>query len=432
MSETPDNQPPASQAGANQSRRSHHRARSHESAHAETDGGHDGHIFKHPLVAQSPAEMVSTPAQLANLLSACRAAGSFAFDTEFIGEQSYFPHLCLIQIALTDRVALVDPLGGADGKASALDVNPFWDLVCDPSVEKIVHAGQQDLEPTFRLLGKHSANVLDTQVCAGFVGLPYPLSLSKLIGELVGARLGKGLTFTSWDQRPLSSQQAHYAADDVRYLPAARAELRTRLEREKHTAWAAEECAELCKTASCRFDPDENYLKVRGAGGLEPVQLAVLRELAIWRDAAARTADVPPRTFLKDEVLLSLARSPARSLEKLSRIRGLPRPVESEHGERIVAMTQAVYAKPRSELPDGRQPEPAPREKFLCDRAWAVGQAACFDQSIDPALVTSRQEIGELWNLVHHKGDPATLRLMQGWRRAAIGERIVEMMKARR
>lgn len=291
---------------------------------------------------------------------------------------------------------------------------------------------QQDLEPTFRLLGKAAANVFDAQVGAGFIGLPYPLSLSKLIGELVGAKLGKGLTFTSWDQRPLSSQQAKYAADDVRYLPAARQELRVRLDRVKHAAWADEECAELCRTAMNRFDPDENYLKVRGAGGLEPVQLAILRELAIWRDDAARQADLPPRTFLKDDILLALARSPARNIEKLSRVRGLPRPVESEHGQRIVEITQAVYARPRDQLPDHRQYEPPPREKFLCDRAWAACQTACFDQGIDPALVSCRQEIGELWRTVHHGGELASLRIMRGWRRSVVGERLVEMMRTAR
>jgi len=401
-----------------------HRARSHESAHADSPGGSGdgGRPMSHPLVCPAPAEMVTAPTELSRLLAALKAAGSFAFDTEFIGEQSYVPRLCLIQVATSDRVALIDPLAG-------LDVTPFWELVCDASVEKIVHAGQQDLEPTYRLLGKVAANVLDVQVACAFVRLPYPLSLSKLVGELVGAKLGKGLTFTSWDQRPLSSQQMRYAADDVRYLPAARQELRVRLEAAGHTAWAGEESALLCSESTCRFDPDENFLKIRGAGSLDPANLAVLRELAIWRDAAAREADVPPRTFLQDELILALARNPAKAVERLGRVRGLPRPVETQHGDRIVAATLAGLSRSASDMAAFQQFEPSPREKFSCDSLWASAQASLFSRGIDPGLVSSRQEIGELWRVATANGDVDALRVMRGWRRGAVGGKLLEIIR---
>jgi ribonuclease D len=402
--------------------RMHHRARSHESAHAEAADGGDRQLFKHPMVAAGPAEMIVAGSELNRLLEGLRAAGSFAFDTEFIGEQSYIPKLCLIQVALPTRVALIDPLRG-------LDVTPFWELVCDPSVEKVVHAGQQDVEPTFRLLGKTAENLFDTQVAAGFIGLPYPLSLSKLIYEMVGAKLGKGLTFTSWDQRPLSGQQARYAADDVRYLPAARQELRQRLERAGHAAWAAAESNEMCKSAACRFDPDENYLKIRGAGTLEGRNLSVLRELAIWRDATARQTDVPPRTLLKDEVMLLLARSPARSIERLSRVRGLPRSVESDHGAGIVAATMKALSLPDGEHPQFPQVEPPPREKFKGDSLWAAAQSWCFAQGIDPAIVASRQEITDLRRSVLAGAQGGDLPVMQGWRREALGGKLVELIQ---
>ena len=117
------------------------------------------------------------------------------------------------------RASLIDPM------APGMDLTPFWEIVADAAVEKITHAGQQDLEPVIRHLNRPGQNVFDTQICAGFVGMAYPVSLSKLVKEVVGARLGKGLTFSHWDQRPLSAQQLKYAANDVRYLPAIRAEL---------------------------------------------------------------------------------------------------------------------------------------------------------------------------------------------------------------
>jgi ribonuclease D len=425
MSGAADNPDQSPSSGRNRPPRMHHRARSHESAHAEPadgEGTGSGQRVNHPLVTAKPAELVNTPQQLDRLIQTLCQAGSFAYDSEFIGEQSYVPKLCLIQVGLPTQVALIDPLAG-------LDLTPFWEVVANPAVEKVVHAGQQDVEPVQRLIGKAPANLFDTQIAAGFIRLPYPLSLSKLVQELVGAKLGKGLTFTSWDQRPLSAQQLHYAADDVRYLPAARQELRVRLEAAGHAVWAAEESAQLCHGSVYRFDPDESYLRVRGAGNLDRRNLAVLRSLAIWRDQAARDADLPPRTFLKDEVLLALAKSPAKNLDKLRTIRGLPRPVEADFGPMIVSLTTAALALPAHELPSQNHLEPTPREKFRCDALWATAQACCFDQGIDPNLVASRQEIGEFLRDALQGRDTAQMRLMCGWRKGAVRQKLADLIR---
>lgn len=401
--------------------RFHHRARSHESAHLQPllDETPDG-MLEHSLVCPDAAKLITENAALDQLIGTLRSVGSFAYDSEFIGELSYVPRLCLIQVAWPKGVALIDPL--AD-----LDLTPFWRLLCDPSVEKVLHAGQQDVEPVFRLVGAAPANLFDVQIAAGMVGLPYPLSLSKLVQELVGAKLGKGLTFTSWDQRPLSARQIQYAADDVRYLPAVRAEMAKRLTSLGHAQWAAEASAELCQPGVYRFDPEAQYLKIRGSGTLDPKGLAVLRALTIWRDQAARGADVPPRTFLGDEVLLSLARSPVKSVDKLARVRGLPRQVEAEQGNAIVAATAAALALPADQLPQCQHSEPMPREKFACDALWANAQAWCFGHGVDPNLVSNRQEMGDLLRDLSAGRSGNELRVMRGWRREALGQKLLEL-----
>jgi ribonuclease D len=410
---------------AHASFRTRHRAQSHDSAHANyASHGEAPHEPPHPhaLAAQGSAELITDDAHLAKLIAQVRASGSFAYDSEFIGELSYHPKLCLIQIATTERVALVDPL-------AELDLAPFWELLCDDSVEKIVHAGEQDLEPATRILGRACANVFDTQIAAGFAGLAYPVSLSKLVQELVGARLGKGLTFSHWDQRPLSGQQLRYAANDVRYLPAAHAELIRLLERLGHVGWARAECSLLCDPARYVFDPDREYLRMRGANALAAASLAVLRELTSWRDRAARDADVPPRAFLRDEVLVDLARSPVKSIEMLSRVRGLPRPVEQEHGRTIVELTTRALASPPPALPAHRHVEPTPTQRFRIDALWALVQSLCCGQSIDPALVISRADVVELDRLLHSGGDLSAHRLFQGWRRDAIGDKLLSVVR---
>jgi ribonuclease D len=402
------------------------RSRNHDSAHAEAaDDSSPIAVADHPQTPRGKPVLIDQPDALAELLAHLRSAGRFAYDSEFIGELTYVPKLCLIQVATADRVALIDPLVG-------LDLVPFWELICDPTVEKVVHAGQQDVEPVFRHVGRPAANVFDTQVAAGFVGLAYPVSLSKLVLDRMGAKLGKGLTFTNWDQRPLSPMQMRYAADDVRYLLAVRDELGRQLDALGHTAWAAAETAAVCDPASFAFDPDTAYLKVRGAGGLPPRNGAVLRELAIWRDAQAREHDVPARTFLKDEVLLDLARQPAKTLDRIAKVRGLPRPVEQAYGAEILAVTARGLATPVDRLPPVRDDEPTPRQRFNADAAWSLLGVLCAGRSIDPSLISSRQDVGEVYRaLAAGNPPPSDARLLKGWRREAIGQAMLDLLAGR-
>ncbi|MGA2498044.1 MAG: ribonuclease D, partial [Tepidisphaeraceae bacterium] len=150
---------------------------SHASAHADEQAPIE--IPNHPLIPRGEPELITAAGPLQDLLSHVRAQGVFAYDSEFIGELSYHPRLCLVQVATKSRIGLIDALAG-------LDLKPFWELVADPSVLKLVHAGEQDIEPVHRLIGRPAANIFDTQIAAGFIGLSYPAGLSKLVRELAG------------------------------------------------------------------------------------------------------------------------------------------------------------------------------------------------------------------------------------------------------
>jgi ribonuclease D len=404
--------------------RPQHRAKSHSQAHTEEEVEDASQAQDHPLIYKGEANLITDQDQFVQLVGRLREGGSFAYDSEFIGELTYLPKLCLIQVATSQEVSLIDPL-------ARVELREFWELVADPAVEKITHAGQQDLEPVIRHLNRPGQNVFDTQISSGFVGMAYPVSLSKLVREVIGARLGKGLTFSHWDQRPLSAQQLKYAANDVRYLPAIRAQLGKRLEELGHTGWAAEECAAQCDVGLYRFDPETAYLKVRGAGGLQPQGLAVLKQLVLWRNEAARQHDVPPRAFLKDEILIDMSREPIKSAEKLSRVRGLPRPVEHAHGAEIVEATRRGLATPVNDLPQSRNVEETPTDKHRADALWAVTQCLCIGQKIDPDLVCSRQEIGRLYRQLQAGENPSGLRLLTGWRHQAVAATLLELMEGK-
>ena len=219
----------------------------HHAAAQDEDSSGAPHL-EHQLVARGEAQLVTTDADLAEAMAHVREMGMFAYDTEFIGEESYWPRICVVQIATTERVVLVDAV-------AVTDLKPIFELVADPALLTLVHAGTQDLEPVRRLLGCEPANTLDVQVAAAFAEMPWPAGLEKLVERFAGHKLTKGHTFTNWDARPLTASQLRYAADDVRYLPLVWERLRAELERRGSLAWAMLECEQSVKIPA-RFDED--------------------------------------------------------------------------------------------------------------------------------------------------------------------------------
>ena len=366
--------------------------------------------------------LVTDQQALRALVDQLRASGQFAYDSEFIGEQSYYPMLCLIQVATEDEVALIDPL--AD-----VDLAPFWELVADPAVEKIVHAGQQDLEPVCRHLSKVPANVFDTQIVAGFAALGYPVALSKLLSELEDVTLTKSHTLTQWDQRPLMAAQLHYAADDVRYLVSLRRTLGNLLQDGEHLSWAMAECqAMLDSLADAGRNGPSMNIRVRGAKGLNRRQTAVLRHLFDWRNEIARDQDMPPRTVLRDEALVEMAKKPLKQLDQLDQVRFMPRPLREQHGQGLLDATAAAMAIPEHELPRMVRMQESPPEKFAIDSLYALASALAHAQGIGPALVTNRDDVARFYFAQRKNKQRDDIKLNDSWRKVAVGDHLAAIM----
>lgn len=399
--------------------RSRFRSRQHDMAHEQAPEIPQDFHGRTDIFLGKPT-VVDTQADLASLIERLRAAGSFAYDSEFIGEMSYVPKLCLVQIATGSEIALVDPL-------AKIDLLPLWELLADPAVQKIVHAGAQDLEPVVRMLGRSAENVLDTQIAAGFARLPYPISLQRLVLQLLGIKLGKGLTFSHWDQRPLSSQQTRYAADDVRFLPAVWRELEPTIRTAGTLGWVEEECKAMAASTPYQFDPDSSYFRIRGYGTLEATQVGILRELAIWRDAEARASDLPPRTYLRDEIMIDLTRRAPSTEEKLNNIQGLPRPIRVSHGAAIIEAIARGAKNPIKPANGLRKTEELPRQQFQTDAIHSLAQTLCLARGIDPQLAITRGDTSELLSRVRRNENIDGLRIMQGWRREFAGQALVDL-----
>ncbi|MCX8007558.1 MAG: ribonuclease D, partial [Coriobacteriia bacterium] len=270
-----------------------------------------------------------------------RALGTdvLAIDAEFMRERTYYPRLCLLQLA-TDREAVaVDPFGEVD--LSVLDR-----LMRDPAVTKVFHAGAQDIEILLRALGYVPAPVFDTQVAATLLGFGAQASYQDLVGSVLGVRLDKGQRFTDWSVRPLTDEQVAYALDDVRHLPALYRELRKKLEDTGRLAWVADEFERMADPATYAVVPEEQYRRVKRASALRGRSLAVLRELAAWREREAQRRDVPKRWLVPDETLVEIARRSPRDESGLAAARGMSETVARRYGQAILAAVQRGLATP--------------------------------------------------------------------------------------
>jgi len=401
--------------------RTQRRNQSHKVGKAAAERQKAPAIPDHPLIPSGPPELITAASALGELIRHLRDAGSFAYDTEFIGELSYFPRLCLIQVATAQRIALVDPF-------EVDDLGSFWSLLADSKVQKIVHAGVQDLEPVVRNVNKPPANIFDTQIAAGFMGLGYPTGLAKLVQELLGVALGKGLTYTNWAHRPMSAVHKRYAANDVRFLPALKAAINERVEAMGRASWVTKECAVLSDRSQYETDPQNGFARIRGATGLRPGRQNVLRALLEFRDVAAREQDTPPRALLKDEMLIKLARHPVSSVEDLAKVRGLPRPVQQRHGQTILDATAEALAQPVVAEVPAPKPDETTTERIAVDSLWAAVTGYCLGMSVDPALASSRQEIAACYRAASAGRRPAQGRLTRGWRKELLGRFLDEFM----
>src|SRR5712692_10644635 len=237
-------------------------------------------------------------------------------DTEFIRDKTYFPQLCLIQVAGPDGAAALDPL------APGMDLAPLFELMAASTVLKVFHAARQDIEIFVNMAGAVPAPLFDTQVAAMVCGFGDSVSYETLAGKLAGARIDKSSRFTDWANRPLTERQVEYALADVTHLRRAYEKLRANLERSGRGPWLDEEMEMLTDPAIYRLEPEEAWRRFKPRSGNRRF-LAVLRELAAWRESAAQQRDLPRSRIVRDESILEIAAHAPSTVAELSRSRGL-------------------------------------------------------------------------------------------------------------
>ena len=358
-----------------------------------------------------PERMIASPAELREAVTRLERADIIGLDTEFIGEESYRPELCLIQIATSSELLLIDPYACGELK-------PFWDAIHDPSKTVVVHAGREEVRMAYFASGNKPRNVFDLQIAAGLVGYLYPIGYAGLVQEVLHQRMTKSETLTDWRRRPLSPNQVQYAYDDVRYLIPIHRQLHAKLVKWDRTAWAAEEFHEFIEHSTNEEVAVEKWRKVKGLGVLARRELAVARELFAWREGFASRTNRPVRYLMRDDLMLEICRKIPAGLEELQAFRGLPR---SELNAIVDAVRRGATL-PQTEWPapmsrDGDPPHVTALANLL---SIALGEL-CRNLKLAPNLAATQTDLKVL---VRTSGaanrEAAECGLRYGWRAAAI------------
>lgn len=369
---------------------------------------------------------IRTSTSLYDLCAQAQTAGRLALDLEFIREHSYAPRLALIQIAVNDTCAIVDPL-------EVGDLSPLRALVAAPDIVKVLHAAGQDMEVLCWDTPTVPEQIFDTQIAAAMVGLGEQLSYGRLVEAMFGVVLPKGESYSDWLQRPLSPAQLTYAFDDVRYLLPLHDMLTERLTALGRMTWVTEECRKFTNPALYRRDPRLLFRRIRRGKTLAPQGLAILRELAMWRDTEARQRDRPPGSVLHDEVLVDIARKAPRTLDDLQRLRSLPGRELERSGTALLAMVERGLAVTEDEYPCSEQSRgPTPAEELLVKFLDACLKALCQREKLSPTFVASRTDLEVLVRRYRQgrlamEGSP----MLEGWRGNLVGREVLAVLEGR-
>jgi ribonuclease D len=356
-------------------------------------------------------ELITDTDALAAFCARQKGAQFVAVDTEFMRERTYWPILCVVQVAGPEEAVAIDAL------AEGIDLVPLLALMSDPATLKVFHAARQDLEIFFHLSGDVPHPVFDTQVAAMVCGFGDAVSYETLVKRLAGATLDKASRFTDWAHRPLTERQIRYALADVVHLRTVYDRLQQVLAENGRAGWFAEEMADLVDPAIYRSDPAEAWRRFRLRGRADQRFLGVLRALAAWRETAAQQRDLPRGRIMRDEAVLEIAAHAPKTIETLARTRGLGKGIaEGKLGREILEAVAVGAADPdpppmipaRTESPPGIGP--------LIELLRVLLKQRCEDFQVAQKLVASADDLVAI-----AADDNAPVPALSGWRRDVFG-----------
>jgi len=341
-------------------------------------------------------------------------------DTEFLRESTYYPKLCVAQIASTDEAVVVDAL--ADG----IDLKPLFALMADESVIKVFHAARQDIEICWHAAGLIPSPLVDTQVAAMVLGYGDSIAYDQLVQRITGDSLDKSLRFTDWTRRPLSDAQLAYAISDVTHLRDVYVKLQADLDKRGRTEWMREEMRVLTSPDTYRMEPEHAWQRLQ-TRVRKPKELAVLIEVAAWREREAQTRDVPRGRVLKDDVVGDIAVQAPTTIERLGNLRSLPKGFErSKWGEAIVEAVKRGLARDPKSLPQIDRPKGAPNGQATVELLKVLLRMTAERHGVAAKVIATMDDLDRI-----AADDEADVAALSGWRRELFGEKALALKHGR-
>lgn len=366
---------------------------------------------------QTVVTLETTP----DLAAFCNRMASEKFitvDTEFLRETTYYPKLCLIQIAGADEAVLIDPM------APGMDLAPFFELMADQNVLKVFHAARQDFEILIQLSGAVPTPVIDTQIAAMVCGFGDQVGYEAIVRKLVGASIDKSSQFTDWSRRPLTSKQALYAVSDVTHLRVVYEKLQAMLHETGREGWLDDEIETLTSPETYRVEPEESYKRIK-ARIQNKKQFGVLISIAAWREREAQTRNVPRGRILKDEAVAEIAIQMPQKPESINELRLVSKgTANSSMGAAILKAVAHGLARDPKTIPDfkGRGDEMSAAQQAAAEVLKLALKVACETENVAPKLLASASDIDAV-----AIDDNADVPLLHGWRREVFGNMALDI-----
>ncbi|MEA2903078.1 MAG: ribonuclease [Alphaproteobacteria bacterium] len=359
---------------------------------------------------------ITTTTQLAEVCDRLARHPFVTVDTEFLRESTYYPKLCVAQMASTEEAVVVDAL------ASDIDLAPLFALMADEKVVKVFHAARQDIEICWHEAGVIPTPVVDTQVAAMVLGYGDSISYDQLVQRITGDLLDKSHRFTDWTRRPLSEAQLSYAVSDVTHLRDVYLKLAADLDAQGRTEWMREEMKVLTSPDTYRMEPEHAWQRLK-TRVRKPKELAILMEVAAWREREAQTRDVPRGRVLKDEVIGDIAIQAPTTTERLGALRSLPKGFErSRWGDAIVAAVKSGLARDVKSLPRIERHKSAPNGQAIVELLKVLLRMTAELHGVAAKVIATMEDLDRI-----AADDAADVPAMHGWRRDLFGEKALAL-----
>lgn len=363
---------------------------------------------------------IATQENLAAFVERARSSSVLAIDTEFLREKTYYAKLCLLQMATDDEVVIVDPF-------EMDDLSVLAPLLTDERIVKLFHAAGQDLEIILREVGVLPRPVFDTQIAAALLGHTQQIGYAALVHAECGVSLKKIDSFTDWSRRPLSASQRDYAADDVVYLPRLYAGMRAALEEKGRLHWLDHDFEELSDPARYEANERERFRRLKRVSQLSRRQLSAAREVAAWRELEAQRRDVPRKWVVTDEQIVEACKREARTIDELFMVRGLSDRLSTKDARAVVSLISSALSAPPDTWPElDRCGKSEPNVDAELDLMSALVRLRAKENGIAFPTLASHDDLARV-----ARGYREGVDLLRGWRRAIVGEELLELLDGR-